>query len=110
VTETRAPSLQTALQTEKDHGYRLLAAIENPAESFGFESLPGPEDVARWEAHVKHLLRDDPERLRLFLYLPPVRNPKNKLASQLLDAYVGGPERRRLSQRLVQLKAVIDSL
>jgi hypothetical protein len=111
VDDQAKPDIVTSLGTERKHGYRLLSALENPAERFGYEEIPGPEDVERWEAQVKNLLRDDPERLRLFLYIPPIARNKSggNILAGLLDAMAGGSEIRRLQQRLRQLDVVLQS-
>jgi hypothetical protein len=55
------------------------------------------EDIVGWEAEVKYLLRDDHEKLSLFL-----RDPERAAAP-----FTYGPDWRRLRKRLEQLEKVI---
>jgi hypothetical protein len=68
------------------------------------------DDVAGWEANVRHLLRHEPGLLTMFNYVPPEGSLVGLAYIATVDAVTGGKAAARLRRRLAQLDKVIKSL
>jgi len=103
-------NLATALKRERNHGQRLLDALSDGfAAMWKYHRPPMGSDVDGWEANVDHLLRNRHDLKRLFHY-EPLEPAIAGFMPGFQDAFLHGPEKRRLKQRLHQLDLVLERL
>lgn len=102
--------LKATLVRERAKGRRWLSGLGIAAMASPLLPHTTQDDVAGWEANVRHLLRHEPGLLTMFNYVPPEGSLVGLAYIATVDAVTGGKAAARLRRRLAQLDRVIESL